>query len=208
MKPSVEQIISFQSAFDYFNQQLFQESLPPVILNFSRSRASTIAFYAPKQWEREPEEKSEVLDEISLNPAYLGRSMEKIFSSLVHEQCHQWQWTYGKPSRNGYHNKEWVKKMQEVGLEPDNGRGKGTGQKVSHKIIDGGIFQRAFESMPEEYKLPWRVFIEGMSEEPKPKKKGDKVKYRCDSCGANVWGKSGLNISCNDCNVDFEEEDE
>ena len=31
-----------------------------------------------------------------------------------------------------------------------------------------------------------------------------KAKYTCKNCGANVWGKNGLNLRCNDCNVDFD----
>ena len=30
--------------------------------------------------------------------------------------CHQWQQHFGKPSRNGYHNKQWADKMESVGL--------------------------------------------------------------------------------------------
>ena len=34
-----------------------------------------------------------------------------------------------------------------------------------------------------------------------------KAKYTCKSCGTNVWGKNGLNLRCNDCNVDFDKID-
>ena len=30
-----------------------------------------------------------------------------------------------------------------------------------------------------------------------------KIKYNCSYCNANVWGKPGLNIRCNDCKEDF-----
>ncbi|WP_122652819.1 SprT-like domain-containing protein [Burkholderia pseudomallei] len=33
-----------------------------------------------------------------------------------------------------------------------------------------------------------------------------KVKYTCPACGVNVWGKSGLSVSCNDCERAFEEQ--
>ncbi len=202
--PSVEQITSFQAAFDYFNQELFEGKLPPVILNFSRSRAKTIAFYAPKRWEK-GEDKGKALDEISLNPVHLGRSMEEIFSSLVHEQCHLWQFVSGNPGRRGYHNREWANKMKEVGLQPVSRGGKETGESASHMIMECGGFQKSFQAMPEAFKLPWRVFIEGGGEEPKLKTKSDKVKYSCEGCGANVWGKTNLKILCEKCQISFQE---
>lgn len=210
-KPSLEQVKSFQGAFDYFNGTLFQGSLPQVILNFSRSGSKTIAFYAPNRWEKSKGEKAnqKPLDEISLNPRYLGRTLEQIFSSLVHEQCHLWQFTHGrKIPRRAYHNREWAEKMKEVGLQPDDGTGKETGQSVSHRIMEGGAFQLAFKKMPARIQLPWRVFIEGRIDDdnptPKPKKKSSKVKYTCPGCGANVWGKGGLAVICAECTELFQ----
>ena len=211
-KPSVDQITSFQAAFDYFNSNLFQNTLPQVILNFSRTGSKTIAFYAPKRWEQKSQEANtssdEPLDEISLSPKYLGRTYEQIFSSLVHEQCHLWQFTYGNPSRKGYHNREWAEKMKEVGLQPDDGTGKETGQSVSHRIIEGGAFQKAYRQMPENFKLPWRVFVErppeGVGKTP-PKKGGRRIKYTCSVCGSNIWGKSGLEVICRMCDEIFVE---
>lgn len=211
-KPSVDQITSFQAAFDYFNSNLFQNTLPQVILNFSRTGSKTIAFYAPKRWEQKTQATGdpsmEPLDEISLSPKYLGRTYEQIFSSLVHEQCHLWQFTCGNPSRRGYHNREWAEKMKEVGLQPDDGTGKETGQSVSHRIVQGGPFQKSYQQMPENFKLPWRVFVERPPDgggKPPPKKGGKRIKYTCSVCGSNVWGKPDLEIICRGCDVIFVE---
>jgi hypothetical protein len=60
---------------------------------------------------------------------------------------HQEQDHFGKPSRNGYHNKGWGLLMERVGLMPSStGKpgGKRTGQKVSHYILADGPFARAF----------------------------------------------------------------
>ena len=190
-------------------------SIPQVILNFSRSGSRTIAFYAPKRWAQDGqvvEQKS--LDEISLNPIHLGRTMEEIFSSLVHEMVHLHQFAFGRPSRRSYHNKEWASKMKAVGLQPNDGTGKETGQKVSHTIIEGGRFQMAFQAMPESHGLPWRVFVEGeeaaggeAGKAPVTKvkgKSGKRFKYTCDGCGNNIWGKEGLRVICGECEVEFQ----
>jgi predicted SprT family Zn-dependent metalloprotease len=221
--PTLEQMTAYQQAFDYFNEQLFGNHLPQVILNFSRSGSHTIAFYAPKRWQQDEKiVDQKALDEISLNPKYLGMSMEEIMSSLVHEMVHLWQFALGHPSRRSYHNREWAMKMKEVGLQPDDGTGKETGQNVSHRIMEGGLFQKAFQAMPESHSLPWRVFVEGdeerggegtgeagkqPGEEPtaKPKSKsGKRLKYSCPSCDTNIWGKEGLRIGCIDCGEVFQ----
>lgn len=207
-KPTIDQIASYQNAFDYFNSALFDGSLPQVILNFSRLNSKTIAFYAPKRWEKKINDKRP-LDEISLNPVYLGRDLDDIFSSLVHEQCHLWQYKYGKPSRRGYHNLQWAKKMLEVGLFPKNIiNGKLTGQSMSHYIVKGGNFDKVFKKMPKRFQLPWRVFIENNDHKNKKKKSksGKRIKYTCPGCSLNVWGKQDINMLCLDCKVKFNQE--
>jgi hypothetical protein len=57
--------------------------------------------------------------------------------------AHVWQHAHGKPTRNGYHNKEWAAKMDSLGLVPSSTGapgGKRTGQSVSHYIAAGGPF--------------------------------------------------------------------
>ena len=202
-KPSIEQMEAFQAAFDHFNQHLFAGTLPQVILNFSRSGAKTIAFYAPKRWENSKNGLEPVLDEISLSPKFLGRSLEEVFSSLVHEQVHLWQFTYGRRiPRRSYHNREWAEKMVEIGLQPNDGNGKMTGQKVSHQVIPNGPFHLAFQQLPEEHQLPWRVFIEGVHVDPgKTTKSGSRLKYTCTDCGLNVWGKPEIKVTCGECDL-------
>ncbi|MBF0379850.1 MAG: SprT-like domain-containing protein [Magnetococcales bacterium] len=207
-RPSIKQAFSYQAAFDYFNKKLFEGKLPPVILNFSRSGAKTAAFFAPGRWEngnQKKNERKEVLDEISLNPKWLGRTEEEVFSSLVHEMVHHWQFAFKTPPRKAYHNKEWAEKMLEVGLRPDNGRGGMTGTKVGHHIETDGAFQKAFAKLPQSYRLPWRVFIEGFVEPPKqPRKSGKRTKYTCPGCGLNIWGKEDLAVICKDCDLEYQ----
>jgi hypothetical protein len=79
-----------------------------------------------------------------LNPDHFkGRSITDTLSTLVHEMAHVWQHAHGKPTRNGYHNKEWAAKMDSLGLNPSSTGapgGKRTGQSVSHYIAAGGPF--------------------------------------------------------------------
>jgi SprT-like family len=91
-----------------------------------------------------------VTDEIALNPAYFAeRHIKQILSTLAHEMAHRQQ-HFGKPSRGGYHNKEWAAKMKEIGLHPSSTGtigGKETGQSMGHYIVTGGAYDRAYAEL-------------------------------------------------------------
>lgn len=220
LTPTDEQFNALNQAYEYFNQKLFDGILPSCLLNFSRKKG-THGFFAPERWRRVGEDKYST-HEISLTPTTFYRGLKEILSTLVHEQVHLWQWEFGNPSRNGYHNREWAAKMEEIGLMPSNtGKpgGKRTGQSMTHYIISEGRYEMAFDSMPKAFKLPL-TSLEGdlmrsmLKGEPKTKVEGgaistktaklrpksrSKTKYSCPSCGVNVWGKDGLNLICEDC---------
>jgi hypothetical protein len=197
--PTREQWEAYTKAFNYFNRTLFGDTLPRLILNFSR-HARYWGFFAPERWES-PDGKTH---EISINPDVLKRPAEDTMGTLVHEMVHLWQEESGKPSRRCYHNREWADKMESIGLMPSNtGKpgGKRTGQRVSHYIIPGGPFEVGFQAMRREYLLPWtsgRPAANGR--DPKDK---NKVKYTCPGCAVNVWGKPGLSIICGACGEAF-----
>jgi hypothetical protein len=93
--------------------------------------------------------------------------------------------------------------MEEIGLMPsDTGQagGKRTGQRVSHYVIEGGGFDKAFGAMPPEYRLPWTSGQPAGCGKPE---RADKIKYECITCEVAVWGKAGLNIVCGDCGEGF-----
>lgn len=202
---TIDQHKAIKNAFDYFNTVLFNGELPEVFFNFSRKK-NTAGFYAPGRWGERDSDNYDI-PEISLTPTSLIQTPKEVYSTLVHEMCHHWQWVFGKPSRNGYHNRQWVEKMEQVGLIPsDTGQpgGKQTGQKMSDYIEEGGRFERAFDEMPKEFILPF-VCNEGNAvSQNRPKSRG-KTKYSC-SCGKNVWGKPDLSLICGECEERFEPE--
>lgn len=189
---------ALQDAFSFFNKKLFQDELPPVMLTFQKQK-SVGYFWGDKFSSRD----QEVASEISLNPLLiLNRSNEDILSTLVHEMCHLWQYIFGKPSRNGYHNREWASKMIEVGLVPFNvdDMKKDTGQKCSHVIDPLGAFNlHCAAYLAKHPGVNWGANPD--MDEEKPKKKSNKVKYECDECGACAWGKDSLNLICGDCDI-------
>jgi len=223
--PTEQQFNALNQAYQYFNQVLFDTQLPGCILTFSRKR-NAHGFMAPGRWRRVDEEKHST-HEIALTHITLYREPVKVFSTLVHEQVHLWQYEFGSPSRGGYHNQEWAEKMESVGLMPsDTGEpgGKKTGQHMTHYIIPGGRYEQAFNAMPEQFLLPFTSLegdlvksllaggSAGTDPQPDPGKKAtplpspparNKTKYSCPGCGNNVWGKPALNLVCEDCNEKF-----
>ena len=123
----------------------------------------------------------EITDEIALNPSHFrARTTEQNLSTLVHEMVHLWQHHFGKPSRTGYHNKEWAAMMKAVGLIPsDTGApgGKETGQHVSHYIEADGAFDRACAELVElGFIMPYvELWTEG-EEKTRKKKVGQQDK--------------------------------
>jgi hypothetical protein len=111
--PTNSQFSAYRQMWDYFNVMLFAGILRPVILNFSRA-ANSLGFFAPLRWQHGA---GATTHEISLNPVYLKRrSPRDVASTLVHEMAHLWQQEHGTPGRRGYHNEEWARKMDELGL--------------------------------------------------------------------------------------------
>jgi hypothetical protein len=199
MDPTNSQFSAYRQMWDYFNVTLFGGTLRPVILNFSRA-ANSLGFFAPSRWKRG---KAETTHEISLNPAYLElRSARDVASTLVHEMAHLWQQEQGKPGRRGYHNEEWARKMDELGLAPSStGKlgGARVGYRMSHYIVEGAPFAQAFESMPREYLLPWTCWEPQGNGSGTKKPRASKLKYTCPACAANAWGKPGLQLRCGEC---------
>jgi hypothetical protein len=191
---SIDQHTAYSALYTYFNEKLFKSTLAPVMLNFDR-HAKAFGFFVPDRWVAG----KTIAHEISLNPNYLGRDFRATCATLVHEMCHAWQAEHGTPGRGGYHNHQWGSKMKEVGLHPSSTGEKGgreTGDRVTHYIVEDGPFARAYDKLPQRYRLPFLSF--GDAEKTKKPKPASKVKYTCPGCDANAWGKPGLLIQCAD----------
>ncbi|MBS4040104.1 MAG: SprT-like domain-containing protein [Flavobacteriales bacterium] len=203
IEPTKDQFANYQALYDYFNTHLFNGELPRIILNFSR-KGKVAGFFAPDRWVSV--QNKDKTHEISINPTYMATvPFMEVCETLVHEQVHLWQLAFGKPSRVGYHNKEWSRKMEEVGLMPsDTGEegGNKVGQKMSDYCIQGGTFERVFNELPTSMTLPW-VAQESQIGSTRPNNK-NKVKYTCSGCGLNMWGKPGLEVYCKPCEKPLE----
>lgn len=203
------QFNTFEDLFNYYNSELFDGELPEVMINMSRKKNS-LGYFAPDRWKSATNE--EKIHEISLNPDHLDGPVDDWHSTLVHEMAHLWRQIQGGKITNGYHDKVWGNKMEAIGLMPSNTGapgGKKTGQKMDHYILPGHQFIKAFEKIQgedfSELVLPFLPTVPSVkvTKEGKPSKQGQKIKYTC-SCGNNVWGKSDMRLSCDDCGERYE----
>jgi ribosomal protein S27AE len=186
----------FQKAYDFFNRELFNSSLPQVLVTLQR-HANTRGYFSPQRFKGRVEKQT--VHELALNPdTFTGRTDEMILSTLTHEMCHVWQETYGAPSRRGYHNRQWAGKMQAVGLQPSStgqAGGMETGQAVSHYILPEGRYSKAYEKLAESgLKLHWQSIQAAGSA-----KITSKRKFTCPECGQNAWAKMSASLICGQC---------
>lgn len=156
VNPTYEIYEQLQFAYSYFNKKLFGNQLPNCIITIQREK-NTMGFFSPLRWKNL---NGQAAHEISLNPSYfVTRSMMEVFQTIVHEQCHLWQYENGTQSRHGYHNQEWASKMVSIGLIPsDTGTANGNmvGQKMSDYPAKDGLFMKAcIELVNTDYVLSW-----------------------------------------------------
>ena len=188
----------FQKAYDFFNRELFGDSLPQVLVTLQR-HANTRGYLSPERFSGRVAEA--VVHELALNPdSFIGRTDEMILSTLAHEMVHVWQQTHGRPPRRGYHDREWAAKMREIGLQPSSTGepgGKETGQSMSHYILPGGRYAMAYATLAAQgLQLHWQSIP---ANEPAKTKKASKTKFTCPHCRLNAWAKADARLLCGVC---------
>jgi hypothetical protein len=189
-----------QSAFDHFNHALFDGALPDVFITYQR-KAHSFGYFSPDRFSGRIGTFGK--HELALNPdGFINQTDEQVCQTLVHEMVHVWQHAFGKPSKRGYHNKEWAAKMKSVGLQPSNTGmvgGKETGQRMMDYIIPGGPFTGVYVKLAA---TGWKLNLQSAH---RPGAKGgtnSKTKFTCPNCGSNAWGKPDTEITCTPCAIE------
>jgi hypothetical protein len=201
MEPTQEAYAELQTAYAHFNEILFEGKLPPCLITLQRHK-KTYGYFSHSRFEN-PE--GTLTDEIAMNPEYFGqRQIKEVLGTLVHEMVHLWQAHFGKCGRRGYHNLQWGHAMEAIGLVPSNtGQpgGKRTGDRVTHYKVEGGPFEKAADLLLDSsFRVTWadRYGSEVVAVGGK-KNRSNREKFRCPECGAQAWGKPGLNLRCGTC---------
>jgi len=208
-KPTTAAYGALQAAYDFFNSELFGGELPPCLITLQRHKGA-YGYFSPNRFSL-VEDKDQTTDEIAMNPMHFAeRPAEETLSTLVHEMVHLWQQHFGEAPRRCYHDKQWGKKMKEIGLWPSSTGcegGKETGARVSHYIIEDGRYQAAYAKWAKRhgstplFQDVGRLLKDGSEAE---KKNASKTKFSCPKCEINAWGKPELHIVCGECSVRME----
>jgi hypothetical protein len=75
--------------------------------------------------------------------------------------------------------------------------GKETGQSVTHTIVAGGAYARAYAKLKAKgLRLDWQSVPEGKEAKAK---KASKTKFTCPDCGQNAWAKPDAVLICGTC---------
>lgn len=227
--PTQETYSDLQAAYDHFNTTLFAGELPSCLITLQRKNRRVMGYYSPGRFKHRVDDDRKT-DEIAMNPMhFLAADDMEALQTLAHEMCHLWQHHFGKPSRGGYHNREWSDKMQAVGLMPSSTGapgGKTVGQRMADYPIAGSFFEtEARKLMDGGFRLSWyeagspppaltpagtgsnEAGDEGDDESPDQEaepQSGKRMKFTCPKCNANTWGKKTLQIMCVPCEVVFE----
>ena len=111
--------------------------------------------------------------------------------TLLHEQVHLWQQNFGEDPlepRKPYHNKEFVKKCESLGLHPKLGEG-------YHTQLADGPFKLLMEEMginppdltkkPAELNIDWFKWLLDFKGK-KRKGRSSLTKWSCPDCGLNA----------------------
>ncbi len=209
--PTAKTYAVLNRAFDFFNDRLFGGELPPCLVTLQRKNKAYGYFAGGRFGSKDG---AEITDEIALNPSHFkSRTDKQSLSTLAHEMAHLWQHHFGKPSRNGYHNKEWAAKMHAIGLHPsDTGRpgGKETGQSCSHYIIEAGPYARAFAELaaqPDFSALYVELWDDADARKKRKAKSASKTRYTCPNCELHAWAKPGARLVCGECDEPMAAED-
>lgn len=154
--PTLSMYSALQRAFDHFNTHLFDGELPPCLLTLRSSKRQRGYHHAKRFVSAE----GTIIHELGLHPGHFTlQPLEVSLSTLIHEMVHHWQECFGAPTRSNHHNREWVAKMEAIGLVPsDTGlpEGKQTGRRVSHYIEPEGPYVKAcVDLLAQGFTLPW-----------------------------------------------------
>lgn len=154
--PTNETYNDMERAYAFFNEELFDGSLPACLFTYQRNKRS-MGYVSQDRWVNI---NGDLTAELAMNPEYFkGYDLIEYCATLNHELCHVWQCVYGKPGRRGYHNQEWAEKMESIGLMPSTtGKpgGKKVGEKMSDYVLADGAFLNACKKLIDSgFRLSW-----------------------------------------------------
>src|SRR5262249_25641253 len=98
-----------------------------------------------------------------------------------------------------YHDRQWARKMIELGLMPSStgmAGGKITGSHMQHYIIVDGPFSRTFSALAA---TGWKLNLESAHRAGNTASPPTKGRATCPVCAGNAWAKPDYTLACVAC---------
>ncbi|BCL38350.1 SprT-like domain-containing protein [Nostoc sp. MS1] len=194
----IEQAIYLRNIYDHFNRYLFDHQLEnKIYLGFSY-KLRTEGMFLHDKWD---DSKKQSYHEILVDENLLNEDSIYWLAVLVHQMAHLWQHQHGlKKKTKNYHDKEFVDKMQNLGLIIESGYS--NEQSINH---DGLFMQVAKELIDkgDDLRLLKPRNVAAQLDNPLSKN-GKKFKFICPECRQGVEGKYSTNVKCGDCDKKME----
>ena len=189
-----EAIALFHRWADHFNTE-FRLDLKVPVISISPLPVRTYATYRPGR------NGMGLLHEIVMNELYLTRPLAEQLATLLHEELHQWQASWGrrKGGKNGYHNQEFLLMAKRFGLVVDD--------RGHHLAIEPGPFAKLLakynvdaKTLPLAEEQP--LFVK------RPRGTSKLKKWTCTPGCTNVRCAVRLKAQCLKCGLEFVCEDD
>jgi SprT-like family len=169
---------------DIFNHEFFSGLLPQPVISLEKTRRNYGHFVPGRNF-------LGLKFNVNLNRVYLGRSEAELLETLVHEQIHLLQEITSTAGKGNYHNKEFVQKATEIGLQVELGRGCHYGSPTD-----------PFVSLLRKHGVSFEPRV--VRVEP-PHAKAARPRLRRWSCRCkSVWCGGKLKAMCLLCEQDFQ----
>lgn len=197
-----QQTLALEELYNYFNKELFNNSLPAVALTIqTQGRKNCYGWCSVgERWVCKEADIVNKWYEINLSAEYMDRGIEPVSSTLIHEMVHLWNGINGIDDCNPKtqnHNKNFKSKAEEVGLVVEKMDRKGwavtyLSEKLKELVKNSGV-KDVFKAS--------RIIVEKTEREKKPVNK-----YVC-GCGVVMKSTKELDIICGKCMERFEVEE-
>jgi len=208
-----------ECAYDIFNHELFNSTLPPVAITIMSSPRTNAHFTIDKVWRNNDIR----LHEINISAEHLNRPVYNVLASLIHEMVHYYCLMNGlqdTSQNHRYHNKIFKQEAEKRGLAITYAKYIGYsvteptqqlidliddyGLKKTIDINRDGVFVDITVGIGGSTGIDGTDGINGIDTTSNKKKKTSTRKYICSGgCGCSFRATKDLNVMCLDCMAEY-----
>ncbi len=162
--------------FSLFNARFFDGLLPQAVIAVERLRQDCLGSYCAVR------NSLGLLHQIRINERLLAKPPYALRAALLHQQIHFWQHENGEPPEDGYHDRQFRRKADELGIPCERG-------EHCTVLAYGGPFVELMVELGE-------AVVSGAAERVK-KQRNHTWEYAC-ACGSFRTNQE-IDGTCNRC---------